>query len=791
MEQNRCPGCMEIKSGTVCGHCGYDERRQNAPHQLQIGTVLLGKYLVGRALGQGGFGITYLGWNRYLETRVAIKEYYPSVFVERNATQNTTVVCRTEQLEEYYAENRMRFLREAKTLAKLQNVPQIVSIHDFFEMNNTAYIVMEYLQGSDLRSYVRDKGGHLSPEETFRILRPAMAALAEVHEADLVHRDISPDNIMLLRDGSVKLMDFGAVRNVNNPGVDKELTQATQAIVKHGFAPIEQYSAKGSIGPWTDEYALCATMYYCMTGRVPENATDRIDGETELDWERIPGLTEYQQQVLRKGSAIRARDRYATVRELMDALFTRTAPMPQPGPRPTTSIPQPIAPTDNLPPLMKRVFLFLEDGEWDRADSFCEQMLNLNPECAEAYLGKLMVELRVRRREELRNCAEPFDGHNYYQKALRFAGPELQNELTGDIGHINTRNEKARKDAIYQKAFSRLKAAKAIEDFDMAAVLFESIPDYRDAAELGAHCRQKAADAGTDAIYDKAKQLMDRGDLSGYQEAITWFETIPNWRDSVDQTAACMLKIAELEKQKERQQEISATRDKRHGRLTVIAAVLVAAFIALIVFFVSVIYPALQYNKAVSLLDSGNYDEAIPILIDLDGYRDSTELMLEKNHPGDEMKLREAKYNYAKAHLFPNDLHTHAYLKELKALKYKDSAKLFDDLYRWRAELVYANSGANDHTTTDYSVNKRPTYFHFTFFLNGGEPGETAEFYHRVIWPDGSVYVAEWCWTDCVSGSSLGAEWSQGFTTTSGTMVIEIYKNGTNEQIGSFELKVK
>ena len=161
MEENRCPGCMNIKSGgAVCEHCGYDERRQNAPHQLQTGTVLLGKYLIGRVLGQGGFGITYLGWNRYLDTPVAIKEYYPDSFVERNSVRDTVVVCKTERMEEYYTENRMRFLREAKTLAKLQNVPQIVSIHDFFEMNNTAYIVMEYLRGDDLRSLVRKRGGH-------------------------------------------------------------------------------------------------------------------------------------------------------------------------------------------------------------------------------------------------------------------------------------------------------------------------------------------------------------------------------------------------------------------------------------------------------------------------------------------------------------------------------------------------------------------------------------------------------------------------------------------------------
>ena len=324
MEQKRCLGCMKMKSASpICEHCGYDERTSNEPHQLQAGTVLLGKYLVGRVLGQGGFGITYLGWNRYLETIVAIKEYYPSTVVDRNATHNTSVVCRTVQLEEFFRENRMRFLREAQTLAKLQGIPQIVSVYDFYEVNNTAYIVMEYLRGEDLRAFLQKRGKPLTPTETFNIMRPTMAALAKIHDAGMVHRDISPDNIMLLSDGSVKLMDFGSVRNVNHPGVDKELTQATQAIVKHGFAPMEQYSEKGSIGPWTDEYALCATMYYCMTGKLPENAPTRILEERDLDWDQIPGLTEHHRQVLAKGMAIRAKDRYPGIRELMNALFVQ------------------------------------------------------------------------------------------------------------------------------------------------------------------------------------------------------------------------------------------------------------------------------------------------------------------------------------------------------------------------------------------------------------------------------------------------------------------------------------
>ena len=332
MEQRVCFGCMRLTTSPVCEHCGFDGSRRNEPHQLPMGTVLMGKYVVGRVLGQGGFGITYLGWNRYLQTRVAIKEYFPSNVVNRNATVNTSVFCKSQQLEKYFQDNRYRFMREAQTLARLQKVPQIVSIYDFFELNNTAYIVMEYLEGEDLRSHMVRKG-KLPAKETFGLLKPVMEALSRVHEAGLVHRDISPDNIMLMADGRVKLMDFGAVRHVNHPDAQKALTQGTQAIVKEGFAPLEQYSEKGSLGPWTDEYALCATVYYCLTGRVPESAPTRVLGEGTLDWNKVPGLTAQQRQVLAKGMAIQAKDRYPSIRELMDALFGHKEP-PKPPEKP-------------------------------------------------------------------------------------------------------------------------------------------------------------------------------------------------------------------------------------------------------------------------------------------------------------------------------------------------------------------------------------------------------------------------------------------------------------------------
>ena len=332
MEQHRCMGCMGITENAVCEKCGWPMEKNNGPHQLPVGYVLRGQYTVGRVLGQGGFGITYLGWDSFLEIPVAIKEFYPNSMVSRECAVTARVHCFTEQVTPQYVMSKERFLREAKALARFEDEPAIVRIRNFFEENDTAYIVMEYVRGTNLAAYVNMRGGKLAPEEALRILRPVMEALAVVHEADLVHRDISPDNIMLHPRGGAKLLDFGAVRNVENAEAGKDMARSTEAILKHGFAPMEQYQSRGGLGPWTDEYALCATIYYCITGRIPEEAPRRMLEEIDPDWD-IPGLLPHQQKALSKGMALRARDRYATVRELIDALFNET-PVPEPTPDP-------------------------------------------------------------------------------------------------------------------------------------------------------------------------------------------------------------------------------------------------------------------------------------------------------------------------------------------------------------------------------------------------------------------------------------------------------------------------
>lgn len=328
MAEKRCFGCMNMKtSSPVCEHCGFNEHAQNESHQLPLGTVLHDQYIVGKCLGQGGFGITYLGWDRYLNTTVAIKEFYPGSIVSRDCSHSLSVVSYESGSNEMLQSTRARFLREAQTLAKLSVVEEVVHVRNYFETNNTAYIIMEYVKGIDLRRYINMRGGRLSAEETLNIMQPIMRALSQVHAAGVVHRDISPDNIMMQHSGGAKLLDFGAVRAVEAADVDKELPKSTEAILKHGFAPIEQYQRRGAMGPWTDEYALCATMYYCMTGRIPADAPERMMEDVEINWSAIPGLTEDQIRVLNKGMAVRAKDRYASVEELYDALFAGISTM--------------------------------------------------------------------------------------------------------------------------------------------------------------------------------------------------------------------------------------------------------------------------------------------------------------------------------------------------------------------------------------------------------------------------------------------------------------------------------
>ena len=326
MIPNLCYGCMQPKENPICEHCGYDERQQNNLHQLPLGTVLKGQYLVGKVLGQGGFGITYLGYNLYLKKTVAIKEYYPTGIVMRENSYSLTVHSCEGADSTLFQDNLRRFLREAQSLARLNNIPEVVQVQDFFPENGTGYIVMEYIQGMTLKERIRQQGCFRA-EELLQIFRPILTCLHSVHQAGLVHRDISPDNIILLPDGKVKLLDFGAAHDYG----EEANQRSTQAIMKQGFSPIEQYQSRGNLGPWTDVYSLCSTMYYCATGKVPTDAMSRLIDKTEIGWDSVPGLTAQQIQALRKGMEVQPRDRIPSVEEL-DRLLRQTESIQEPAP---------------------------------------------------------------------------------------------------------------------------------------------------------------------------------------------------------------------------------------------------------------------------------------------------------------------------------------------------------------------------------------------------------------------------------------------------------------------------
>ena len=317
-----CYFCMkEIEADVkICPHCGKTQNIVTPPHRLLPGTMLNGRYVVGIAKGEGGFGITYLGRDNKLDRLVAIKEYYPTGYVNRSNTVSLAVIeVTSEDNGAFFRKGCERFLREAKTIAKFSGEPGIVNVIDYFEENNTAYIVMEYLDGITLKDYLTQKG-KLSVEETLSILQPVMLSLEKIHQQGLIHRDISPSNIMLVED-AVKLIDFGAARNTSGSG-----NKSLSLMLKPGYAPEEQYRSKGLQGAWTDVYALCATIYKCITGVTPDEANDRLFAD-ELKAPSALGInvTPTFEAALMKGLAVHQKDRYPSIKELLDGFNGCTA----------------------------------------------------------------------------------------------------------------------------------------------------------------------------------------------------------------------------------------------------------------------------------------------------------------------------------------------------------------------------------------------------------------------------------------------------------------------------------
>lgn len=322
-----CSKCMleTPNKNEICPHCGfYLPSYTVQPHHLPMQTILNGRYLLGIVLGEGGFGITYSAYDLKCRQRVAIKELFIAGVVSRQGGR--TVLMETgEGMRKYYGECRNKFLMEAKVLQMLQDKSGVVNIYEYFRENDTAYIVMEYLDGIDLRTFLKLNGGRISYQSAYRFLRPIMKSMMEIHRSGIIHRDISPDNIRYLSNKKMKLMDFGSAKSTV-----AEKTESIVIMFKPGYTPPEQYASGYMVGPWMDVYAMAATLYRCITGKTPKISIERVN-DSDLESPRSLGadITPEIEEVLYKGMALDPTKRYLDMREFYMALKSASQGMIQ------------------------------------------------------------------------------------------------------------------------------------------------------------------------------------------------------------------------------------------------------------------------------------------------------------------------------------------------------------------------------------------------------------------------------------------------------------------------------
>lgn len=311
----RCMGCMEeFESGDVCPYCGYQIGTPvKEAYYLTPGTILHGQYQVGRVLGYGGFGITYLGWDLQLGRKIAVKEYLPSDCATR-VMGATKVEVYQGELADQYQDGLKRFIEEAKKLAKFSEVSEIVDIYDCFMENKTGYIVMEFLNGTTVKDMLK-RGKGFTYTTAVDIIKVILRGLIPVHKVGIIHRDIAPDNIFILKDNTIKLTDFGAARYATTH------SRSLSVVLKPGYAPEEQYRSRGEQGPWTDVYAAGATLYRMLTGRRPQDSIERLRQDLVKSPRELGiDIPESLDHAVMNAINVRKEDRFQSAEEFLQAL---------------------------------------------------------------------------------------------------------------------------------------------------------------------------------------------------------------------------------------------------------------------------------------------------------------------------------------------------------------------------------------------------------------------------------------------------------------------------------------
>lgn len=319
-----CPNCFAtLNKFGFCPVCRkWAKSIEYSPIALSPKTLLQKKYLLGRTLGIGGFGITYAAWEPSTCSKLAIKEFFPRGYVTRIPGSAKVGVLKPDYLAAF-KHWLSAFIDEASVLTSISHLPGVVGIRDFFVSNDTAYIVMEYLEGVSLQQYLVTRGGRLTLEETLRIMRPVLESLLKLHQYGVIHKDISPANIQIVRNREVKLIDFGAASLYNNNVAKPYL------VLKHGYSPIESYRADLKQGPQLDIYEAGATIYSCITGIIPPPAPNRvgIDGIIKPSAYRIQ-IPVVRENALLKALKVNAAERYDNMGEFIQMMYGEFMPPP-------------------------------------------------------------------------------------------------------------------------------------------------------------------------------------------------------------------------------------------------------------------------------------------------------------------------------------------------------------------------------------------------------------------------------------------------------------------------------
>lgn len=336
----RCLNCMEIYKDEfdVCPFCGFIEGTEpEIAYALPPGTVIADRYIIGTVIGAGGFGITYVAWDTKLEIKIAIKEYFPTGLVNR-VPETLPINLTGMNNEPAYRKGMQGFIAEAKALAKFNESSGVVNVFDCIEANGTAYIIMEYIEGQTLKEYisVREHDGEvaknsetvstrkLSMEESLQIVQALLHTLKLIHGEGIIHRDLSPDNIMIIKDGTIKLIDFGAARFFA-----ADTTRSMSVVLKAGYAPVEQYSRSSRQDQRTDLYAVGVILYQLLTGKLPQEAFDRVTEDRLILPSKIEKtIPDWLDSVVVKALALKQEDRYKNAEEFSMAI-EKAAPVKQ------------------------------------------------------------------------------------------------------------------------------------------------------------------------------------------------------------------------------------------------------------------------------------------------------------------------------------------------------------------------------------------------------------------------------------------------------------------------------